>query len=282
MPKNFKKQNSELSPTSSLVLFLAGRQSYSQKNTQKYLDYINFDNEHVSIKEFIKIWPPMDNVIKNRKYAIKKMAYDFLSKNNKAQVVILAAGLDPLSIEIASLYPQSCIFEIDKYNMEVKKQLLKKIGNLENIKCLTSDLTDVATVEKHLLQASWNKQTPTLLIAEGISYYLSIKDLWNIVAIFKSPKTSNELILEYLLPYDLINEKYRNIAKQVFQKLEKDYQLSGIIHYSEELIKKQLPQISGILKKTLNFYEVEQDRLGKNSFFTESKDGWIEVSNIQM
>ncbi|MBE8221774.1 MAG: class I SAM-dependent methyltransferase [Bdellovibrionales bacterium] len=280
MPKKLSTEHNELSPTSSLVLFLAGKQSYLQKNTQKYLEYINFDKEAVYIKEFIKIWPPMDNVIKNRKYAIKKMAFDFLNKNNNAQVIILAAGLDPLSIEIASVYPKSCIFEIDKYNMDVKTQLLKKVGNLEAIKCITADLTDIKSVEKNLLKVLWNKKKPTLLIAEGISYYISEKSLWSIVNIFKSPNKNNELILEYLLPYNLVNEKYRDIAKKTFQKLEKDYNLSSIVHYSKELIKRQLPKVSGDLKKTFNFCQIEKERLGKNSFFTDSKDCWIEVSSI--
>lgn len=282
MPTELLKEDSELSPTSSLVLFLAGKQSYAQKNTQKYLEYINFDKEAASIKEFIKICPPIEGVIKNRKYAVKKMAFDFLDKNNNAQVIILAAGLDPLSIEIASMYPRSCIFEVDKYNMEIKKQLLKKVGSLETIKCITADLVNVKLVKESLLKASWNKTVPSLVIAEGISYYVSKKNLWDIFNIFKSQDTSNELILEYLLPYELINKKHRHLAEKVFKKLEKDYNLPGIVHYSEELIKDQLPQICGVLKKTLDLLQLEKERLGKNSFFTKKKDGWIEISSIKM
>lgn len=284
MPDYLTKEDSELSPTSSLVLFLAGRESYTHKNTQKYLDYINFDKESASIKDFIKLCPHSDHIIKNRKYAVKKMAFEFLSKHSKAQVLILAAGLDPLSIELASSFSEATIFDVDKYNMEVKKQILKKMNILDSIKCITADLTNLAEIEQKLLQLSWDKKTPTLIIAEGISYYISVESLWNIVDCFKSVDNNkkNTLILEYLLPYHLVNPEHRVHAQNIFNKLKKDYELSTIVHYSKDLIKKQLPKVSGVLNTIKTFDQIEKERLGTNTIFTDSADGWIQVSNIQI
>lgn len=284
MSKDLHKEEKELSPTSPLVLFLAGRESYDHKNTQKYLDYITFDKESACIKDFIAICSYSDHIIKNRKYAIKKMAYQFLSKHKKAQVLILAAGLDPLSVEIASTFTEATIFDVDKYNMEVKKQILKKMGGLDTITCITADLTNTVELEKKLLQSCWDKNIPTLIIAEGISYYISVKHLWNIVSCFKSADSDkkNILILEYLLPYDLVSPSQRPHAQNIFNKLKKDYNLPSIVHYSKTLIQTQLAKIGGVLNEIKTMDQIEKERLGTKTIFVDSADGWIQVSNIQI
>lgn len=271
-----------LSATSSLVLLWAGRESYSHSNTQKYLDHIEKKMDKSLVKEFKSIWPFYDQVIKNRKYAIKKMAFNFLSKNDNAQVVILAAGLDPLSIEIASLFPKTKVFDVDMDNMEVKAQILKQIKDINSINCIVANITDIPMINKKLVFNSWSNKKRTLVIAEGISYYLSYEKFWKLIAFFKSPNKKNNLILEYLLPFDLVSKRLCDVPKKVFHKLTVDYNLSQITHYSQKTLNYYLAQIDGKIKTTMSLYDIEKKRFNKNSLFKQSNEGWIEVSDISI
>ncbi len=288
--KKPKHSKCKLSPTSALVLLWTDKDSSAHPNTSQYLESIDLTEGQALVRDYEKIWPSYSQVITNRKYAIKKLAFDFLfsclsnnsstnsgidDSSKNSQVIILAAGLDPLSIEIASMFPKTSVFDVDLDNMDTKKNLLNQINNIQ---CLTADITDTEILREKLCHAGWNSNLPTLLIAEGISYYIKSDDLWKIIDSFKSHNHRNALILESLIPFELVNDRFRYIPKKIFESLSTDFHLNQITHYTQESIVDQLSQISGQLKNILSLKEIEKTRLGENVFFHNENDGWIQVS----
>ena len=84
-----------------------------------------------------------------RKFFVKKTVCDFLERlqheGRSGQVVILAAGLAPMSVEIASLFPESTVFDVDLHNMREKQVLLG--GRVPNIAFCECDITDVEKLD---------------------------------------------------------------------------------------------------------------------------------------
>src|SRR5438477_4442092 len=101
---------------------------------------------------------------------MRKCVVEFLeqckTKNVSGQVVILAAGIDALSVEVASLYPNSKVFDVDKYSMKEKEEYLN--GTCSNIKFLECDITNIELLNKCLAENGYNCNEPCIIIFEGI------------------------------------------------------------------------------------------------------------------
>src|SRR5438034_148339 len=135
-----------LSDTSALVLNWTSKDVWQSKNARDYFNNLDLSAADVLYKGFDK---QLDFVqsqsLTNRKFFVRKCVVEFLEqckiKNVFGQVVILAAGIDALSVEIASLYPYSKVFDVDKYSMKEKEECLN--GTCSNIKFLECDITNI-------------------------------------------------------------------------------------------------------------------------------------------
>lgn len=272
------KKSKNISSTSAMVLVWLGKKFYTHANTLKYFNHLDLTEGELLAKELTSIWDSYDEVIKNRKFAIKHFAFDFLSKNTKAQVVILAAGLDPLSVEIASYFPEAKIFDTDMDNMQIKKDLVNQTTDVDNVQFVTADITKSENFKNSLIQSGWEKNKNTLLIAEGITYYLNEEDLWEMPKCFSSSDNSNAFIMEYMLPLSLVDEKFCHIPMAVFEKLSKIFNLNEITEYTEDIIEKRLLEINGKLQTTWSFLDMEKNRTNKQKLFHKKEEGWVQVS----
>ena len=108
--------------------------------------------------------------VTNRKYFVRKHTVEFLNENGKGQAIILAAGIAPLSVEIASLFPESIVFDIDKFSMPDKEKHLN--NTCPNIKFIEADITDIEFLKRDMIKNGWNSGKLSFLIMEGITYYL--------------------------------------------------------------------------------------------------------------
>lgn len=281
----------DLSDTSDCVLYWTRKDVYKHANTLKYLQYVDLSKGKQVFEYYEKdIWSHYDQVIINRKQAIRHLCFEFLSqtlkKHPKAQVVILAAGLDPLSLELASYFDSIYVLDMDLEKMDVKKQLLQKIQTQNKLKshieCATLDISNAQLINEKLLllekSKHYDKNIPTLLIAEGISYYITQKQLWDGIKLFASKQKHNALILEYLLPWSMIDSKFVHIPKTVFQKIQEGFGVSNIEQYSEDKINKELQLINSRIEKSYSLKDIEYMRFKKNKLFCKDNTGWIKVS----
>ena len=269
----------KLSDTSALVLLWTKGEVHNGPLSSQYLQLLKLDAGKKLLSKCNQVWPFYAEVIKNRKQCILDAVNSSIEKNNVKQVVILGAGMDPLSLEIIDKYKNIEIFEIDYSNMDVKRKIIKQIDNnlIKSIKLITGDLTKPNQILKSLNNSGWNKNAITLVIAEGISYYLTEDSLWNIFKLFKTRKNKNQLLIEYLVPHDAISKKRAIIPDQIFYMISTNMDLSYITRYDVNKIKTKLKNLNGRIMKSYTMQEMEKNRTGKNYHFKLTKSGWIEI-----
>src|SRR5215471_5461820 len=114
-----------VSDTSALVLNWTSKDVWKSKNAQRYFSGLDLSSADTLLRSFDEAENFMNTqIVSNRKFFVRKRVVGFLEKCKKmnvpGQVINLAAGIDGLSVEIASLYPESTIFDVDKYLMNEK------------------------------------------------------------------------------------------------------------------------------------------------------------------
>lgn len=149
-----------LPATSALVLLWENRQNYTSDLSNKYLNLLNLDSGTDLFNRYNKLCPYYQEIIVNRKFIIQKLIDTSIKESSMDQVVILASGLAPLSIEIAIRHPSIKIFETDLEFMKIKKDFYKKIDpnnkQLKNISFSEVDLSQPNLLSQHLQKETWD------------------------------------------------------------------------------------------------------------------------------
>jgi len=246
--------------------------------SSKYLEFLNLDSVRELYLKCNQVWPFYSEVIKNRKKCVWDLTQLGLNDENVLQVIILGAGMDPLSLDIISKNQSVKIFEID-FSMDEKKAVIEKMDStlLDSLVMISVDLKKPDELLKSLVKSGWNPKYSTLVVLEGISYYLSEKIMNSILRLFKTENKKNRVIFEYLVSQDLVSKKGAANAKKIFDLISEDTGLVEITRYNQIKIKKIIETLNGSLLKILTMKEMEWERTGKNIFFRRSKSGWIEI-----
>lgn len=270
----------EISATSALVLNWTNNNIWKSTEVSEYMDSIDLSEGNTILKLFSDEENYMHTQsVTNRKYFMRQSAVSFLeqckAKKINAQVIILAAGIAPLSIELASLFPHAAIFDVDKFLMQEKEIDIKKMfkDRLRNIHFVKSDITNIAELESRLLKAGWKPEEQTLLIMEGITYYLKEVDLKYILEYFFNKNTS--LACDFLLNYDDIHESNRKFGLDVFGKIKESVGLDFVESYAPEYFMNLLSEIGYKDPERVQMTEVQKERTGWPEPYRNPESGWI-------
>ncbi len=264
----------KLSSTSALVLLWAKQKCYKSKSANHYLSQLDLTEGKYLYDQCGEVCSFYDEVIINRKYAILNILKNsFANESDILQLIIAGAGFDALGIEVKELYPHVTIFEIDVENMNTKSHLLIEPGSKSknNIKFITANILDIPNFIKNLIDHEWNPKIPTLLVLEGISYYVLPKSIQNIIHAI-NPKL---VIFEFLKHNNEISIDRLHIPSKVFGLISSLCKLSPITKYNYTQIGKLFNSISVIEKYSMKI--LEQMRTGSNKNFMTEDSGWIEV-----
>ena len=203
-----------LSSTSAMVLLWAEPHLYTAPFAQRYWDRLDLSAGLEMDRQIHAICSFNDHVIKNRKWIIRRWSNQILDQGDIKQVVIIAAGLSPQGLEIAENYDDVTVYELDLSNMTQKADLVNGMGGApRNIQFLTADLTDIKACSRALIEHGWKPDAPSLIVAEGISYYLSREDF---VQCFDLAQKGSRAIVDYLVPYDQLMPERRELPGQIF------------------------------------------------------------------
>ncbi|MBW2144496.1 MAG: class I SAM-dependent methyltransferase, partial [Deltaproteobacteria bacterium] len=219
-----------------------------------FLNQLNLDEGRDLYEQCEEICPYYDEVIKNRKYGVVNLIKkSFSNENNNFQLVIAGAGLDALGIEVTEHYSNTKVFELDNENTEFKYNLYRNLGNRSksNIVFIETDLLNPSSVHKSLSAHGWEPMKPTLLLFEGISYYLPAESIQKLVHAIKP----NWIIFEFLKHDDKIASDKVNIAKRVFDLILSRCKLSYINRYNYSGIEKLFDNMSVVDRCSMKFLE---------------------------
>ena len=261
----------KLEPTSSVVFNWSKTLYNSSFMKKNFFDYWDSSSGNELNIKCLDICSWCEEVIINRKYKIRELLKAKLSQaKNPYQIIFLASGKCPLPFYSVKNFPNiKKVFEIDISQMKEKNKIYEK-NKLNNIICLKENICS-ENLLNILIKNSYNESYPTIIIIEGISYYISENDLANIIKKFSHKK--NYFILEYLLNNEEISKEYRSIPRKTFLEIQKLSNLEIIRTYNQKTLEKM---IKTKVRKT-NLHKIEKERLEKNVFFKNSNDSWIDI-----
>ncbi len=246
---------------------------------KKFLKKLNLDSGRALFEKCNQFWSHYSEVIKNRKSTICSVINAAITQNEATQVIIFGAGFDALSLEISSWSKNCKVFEIDVANMNLKKNLINNVDSslADSIKCITMDISNPCDVQSNLTRHGWRKDLPSLILFEGISYYLKSSVLWKIIAGFTASTHSNRVIMEYFLPAEKISKQYTTIAEYPFSLIASESDLASITRYELKEIKTQIKKLDGVLLQHFTMQKMEKNRTLQNTIFQANQNGWIEI-----
>ena len=267
-----------ISETSALVLLLADGAVHTSKSARTYLESLNLNAGRELFQRCNDIWDHYDEVIKNRKHCILNVARQAV-RQNITQMAILGAGYDALSLELLHHHGKLRIYEADSENMRHKEELVRHADAAlgSRILCVEADLRDPAGLADALASRGWSRSMPSLVVLEGVSYYLKKEVLRGILGAFEN-NGQNCLLLEYLMPQHLIAEERAGIPAEIFGMIQG--------RYGVPLSRYDAPDIAamvgsaGRVTRVFDLKEMEMERTGKNTHFASSESGWIQICKI--
>jgi O-methyltransferase involved in polyketide biosynthesis len=267
-----------ISATSALVLNWTSKEIWKSRNAQEYFEALDLREGKTLFNMFDELESYMHTqTVTNRKYFVKKHTIEFLNicnrENKKGQVIILAAGIAPLSIEIASLVPESIVFDIDKYSMLEKEKHLNNICS--NIKFIECDITDIELLKRKLIENGWNPENPSILIMEGITYYLLESDLKFVLSYFA--KNNALLVADFVLKPECINIKNRVFGVEVFRKIKESVGLEFVNFYDPSYFMALIRECGFENAKRFNMDTIQLERTGQKDPFDFDEPGWISM-----
>lgn len=267
-----------LSDTSALVTIMAGRNIHTSPQSMTYLDMLDLSPGNELIRRCHDVWPHLDQLVKNRKWCIMNETMRCLATGIR-QVVILGSGMDPLSLEIISRMPDVMVFELDTDNMDSKRRLLDAVPSdtVNRIRCITADLGRPAKAVKRAVAAGWTAKAPSVLVMEGISYYLTEQALLDLISGFGT-HSENQGILEYMVPNYMIDPERAHIPDMVFGTLS-DYLSNSLLisRLDPDQIRNLVSNAGGHITQRHTMRCIESERTGGNQYFPTDSSGWIEV-----
>ncbi len=276
---NHSLENSDtttvIGDTSALVLLWCGPEIYRSKAVKHYAEKLDLRKGNELYHRCNAIWPDYGSVIRYRKLFIAEVSESILKTGNVRQVVIPGAGFSMQGIELASRFPDVTVFELDIDNMQAKEKLTAGLpfATNSNLLCLIADIENPDRCETVLAEAGWKKNEPTLLIAEGISYYVSrrsVRRQWKMLA------KGSTILFEYLVPLSMVSLSRKYIPEKVFQEIISYCSSSAsLTHWSEQKLKNE-PDV--ILERCCSLSDIERQFHPDRRLFPEREDGWIEIA----
>ena len=269
-----------LEPTAALVMQWALR-LYNEEAILQFLNQLDLSSGKTLFDKCHCVCNWYDEIILNRKSFIKHLIEQKLcAAEQEYQLVFLASGRSPLPIEILLSYSSKVyrIFEVDISGIEEKKKLCLELFPefLEKLKCVNADITSPSILGiLDRAEIGYRPDLPTIIIMEGISYYLRKQELNNIIAMFQREKTAF-FIIEYLVPYRCIDQARRSIPKEIFRIIQEDCGLDGITSYTKKELRGFFQENGGDLIASYSMMDMELARTGDNAYFGKPSDGWIE------
>lgn len=269
-------QQMKISATSTLVLNWSDHSLWQSRETLAYNAQLDLSEG----EQLFKLFSEEENfmhkqAVSGRKYFMKKKVLSFLQElfkeEKSGQVIILAAGLAPLSIEIASLYPSSRVFDVDKYLMDEKRELIN--GEPSNIEFIDCDITDLIALSDKLVNHNLKFDKPSIAVMEGILYYLPKESLKNILHFLK--KNNIAFVGDFCLKPELVNEKTRFYLTDVFRKITEEVQLDFINFYSAVEITDLLKEAGYENVSITNMQQIQEERVGDKNPFSENNSCWV-------
>ena len=272
-----------LSETSAFVLICDQGISYQDVKSREFLSHIDLSKGQILYDKLKKFLPYMNLAINNRKWLIHNHIEQALESNTESiQILILACGWDPLMLKMSEKFPKHFFFGVDKEPVTLQSQLVKTISPRSNISYLQADITKPDDLLHCLISTGWNKEYPTYVVIEGITYYIPKEILWHTLKKLKENTESDFYIYgDFLVDWtkEKLSDKGKKIGYTIFETIKNFCSLTCYYAYTEEEIFHKLRSICSTGTFGALFFkqnEIQHNRTGKDEPW-EKTDSYTQV-----
>lgn len=271
-------------PSTSRLVLEAAMQLYTSPLQQRYIEAIDFSETSRLYYELKRHYPLMIDTICLRKQSIRQMLQERIPQFPGQQVIILGAGLDPLSLYLLENYREqlSRIIEIDNGYIAEKKQLYTEIIPEEPLICFSRcDVTDTVLLWSKLLENGYEEETPAIIIFEGVIHYVSNDAFIQTMKLFKTPNHRNIVMLDYSLSEEEVPASFQAYHRNVMKVLENyvNVRLNVNSHANMAGI---IYQLDAILESLEPLCETEKKITGHNELFHAPGEGIVEMLSFRI
>ncbi|RAJ04164.1 leucine carboxyl methyltransferase [Chitinophaga skermanii] len=273
----------KVAPTSALVLKHA-QQLYDQGLAHQYLQFLDFEHLGEGIDAFDEHAKILGDVLYFRKLFTRFLIDRYLWEDGQMQVVILAAGLDPLALYLFEHHHAaiSQIFEVDASFTEEKNAIYKKLLPAHaSIQLLQADLREPQVLLDTLTKHGYDSSIPTLLVFEGIIHYINGNTFHRLMERFRSSQKHNVVVMDYALPIHQVPLPHRERVEAILQKLETLVQ-GNLSMYSRENVFALIDALHGDIATIDSIADVEFKLKARNELFHQVGEGWIEMISFYL
>lgn len=262
---------------------------------QEYMSMLDAKRAATVIDAFEDAWPDYGEAVRNRKRCIVEVAMHYVGRAGIGQAVILGAGYDALSLEIASRSGRAfASYEVDAAAMPYKRDVLYRVGDRSaagSVRCITADLAALTPrrLGTALSKEGWDYDRPSLVVAEGITQYLPKSKLAALLSLFRTPDRSSRIIMEYIRDEASIDPGRAGIPELLLgwhgtmigvDRLSRysdaqalDFAAGGTGRGGRAGVKAAGAAGMGIIGPAL----MEKARTGDNAYFPSDRSGWFAV-----
>lgn len=277
----------ELEPTAALVMDWA-KDLYRTGSAAAFCSHLDLSAGHRMRQECDEVCPWYPEVMMNRKWFIRHLASEMVAAADDAcQVILIASGKSPLAIELLELHPDriAMVIETDITGMDEKQQIYRAVAPeaARKIWCVRADLYDYeGTAHAIACTGVYDLDRPSVIVFEGISYYIPPAAASGVLSNFASKSRQNTVILDSLLPCRLVREDRRYISRGIWDIIHRDCNFRHTITYSPEEMEAMLSSSGCDRVRHHAMHEMERLRTGGNRYFPTAGDGWIRISTARL
>ncbi len=277
----------ELEPTAALVMDWA-KDLYRTGSASAFVSRLDLSAAHRMREECDSVCPWYPEVMMNRKWFIRHCASAFVGNwEAPGQVLILASGKSPLALELLETFPDriTSVIETDIAGMDEKQRIYHELASnaAKKIRCVRADLYDPEGTRNAVAGTGmFDSERPTLIIFEGISYYIPRAAVSAVLSRFASGSRQNAVILDSLLPCRLVREDRSYISRGIWGIIHRDCNFTNTITYSPGEMEEMLAFAGCDRVRHHAMDEMERLRTGTNRYFLTGGDGWIRISTARL
>ena len=254
---------------------------YEHGPTAAFVGQLDLSKGHELLARCHDVCPWYGEVIRDRKHFLRHLIErELATRAERFQVVIPAAGVSPLALELLLSQPDRVtrVIEVDIAGTVEKHRLYSAVAPhlADRIACVAADITTAGFSARMLeVEGGYRPGAPTIALFEGISYYITEAQLRHAMGVFRSTQQRNLIILEHLLPCARVNEARRSIPLGIFRTIGAYAGLSHIRCYSAGHVESLFESLRGSKVRHYSSTDMERVRKGKPRRFVDDGDGWI-------
>lgn len=270
--------------TSALVLTYV-KSLYEDGLGREYLAHIDFSQVKQLADELSRITPLFREALLLRKKMIRYLIKQLMIQHPRQQVCILAAGLDPLALQLTEYFHEhqlANIYEVDSANMREKQEIYAAISfHDDRLHTLQADISNIHQLMNTLIDAGFDPQQPALIIFEGIIHYISEEQFLSIMRNFCSRTKNNAVVMDYMVHTEGLSQESSSKAEEMLDTME-SYIGSRLQQFSRKKIQNLLSLLDADQIDIFDMQASEFVLNGQNKVYRGERRGILEITSFHI